>query len=316
MNYFKIFITLFCLAIIAGCSVFFEKDIENKDMKLLSPADSLRTKISTLTFWWESLDGASNYELQVVSPNFKAIEKLLLDTVLTDNKFLYSLSPGKYQWRVRAYNGGYTTDYFYRTVQIDSTLDLTSQEVILLEPAENYYTKKSSVVLKWSKLYNATEYMIDVKSPDWNGSRIASTRITTYDTTKVELTEGKFAWGIRASNNESVSGYSHRNILVDQTAPSKPTLALPASSATVTSWPVSLSWTRVTDSGSPLYDSLLVASDSVFTESSIKLAIPVDDQSYSLDLKNKGYYYWKVKTCDKAGNSGPFTSFRKFIMSN
>src|SRR6185503_9140306 len=38
-------------------------------------------------------------------------ESLVLDTVITKNKFLYILTPGKYQWRVMAQNSSSHTEY-------------------------------------------------------------------------------------------------------------------------------------------------------------------------------------------------------------
>jgi hypothetical protein len=79
------------LALSVGCDDIFEKDIESRELILLSPADSVRTEVSTTTFWWEPVNGATSYELQVASPNFITIIKPVLDTLVGNNKFTFSL---------------------------------------------------------------------------------------------------------------------------------------------------------------------------------------------------------------------------------
>jgi hypothetical protein len=305
------------ISLFIGCEDFFEKDIESSEITLNSPADSARTEVSSITFWWEPVNGATSYQLQVASPNFAAIVKPVLDTTVGTNKFIFTLVPGKYEWRVRALNSAYATGYFYSSFQIDSTLNLTKQEVVLVSPVENYYTNVNSVSLKWEKLYNALEYQLDIKSPDWNGNKVTGTKITPYDTAKVFLAEGKYAWGVRASNDGSVSVYSFRNIMIDKTAPTAPSLVKPTTGTSFPQGSIDFGWTRASDNGSPLYDSLYLSTDSAFTVSGIKQSLKVEEQSVSIEMKDNGTYFWKVKSVDKAGNRGTFSVIRKFkITSN
>lgn len=303
--------------IFAACDDFFEKDIESSEVTLNSPADSVRTEVSSITFWWEPVNGATSYQLQVASPNFAAIVKPVLDTTVGANKFIFTLVPGKYEWRVRALNSAYATGYFFSSFQIDSTMNLTKQEVVLVSPVENYYTNTSTISLKWEKLYNALEYQLDIKSPDWNGNKIRGTKITPYDTANVYLAEGKYAWGVRGSNDGSVSVYSFRNIMVDKTAPVAPSLVKPTTGTSFSQGSIDFGWTRANDTGSPLYDSLYLSTDSAFTVSGIKQSLKVEEQSVSIEMKDNGTYFWKVKSVDKAGNRGAFSVIRKFkITSN
>ncbi|MDP4209203.1 MAG: hypothetical protein Q8928_10355 [Bacteroidota bacterium] len=298
-----------------GCDDIFEKDLSGKKIVLLAPSDSLKTELTTTTFWWEKLDGALSYNLQVVSPSFNHVEKILADTTVTVNKFTLTLYPGKFEWRIKALNGSSQTAYFLRSMEVDSTMDLQKQELVLKTPNDGSALNASKIILQWYKLYNATQYRVQVKATDWSGSNVISPVFTNYDTLSVSsLSEGTYVWGVQALNESSSSNFFTRKFTIDRTAPSTPSLLLPADRGTVTQSPVSLSWTRVTDSGTTLTDSIVVASDTIFSSGNIKLAKRIDATSYSLEIKDKGSYFWKVKTIDAAGNQSSFTAVRKFTV--
>lgn len=87
-----------------GCETALEKPLEKDSVILLSPKDSLLTSTISQTFYWELLDGAAEYQLQVVSPGFSAIERLIKDTVMNGTQFTIDLAKGDYEWRVRGLN--------------------------------------------------------------------------------------------------------------------------------------------------------------------------------------------------------------------
>lgn len=69
-------IALFCL----GCKEFIEPSIEKKKVELLAPADGTEGVQYSQTFWWEHVEDALKYRLQVVTPNFDRTARLLIDT--------------------------------------------------------------------------------------------------------------------------------------------------------------------------------------------------------------------------------------------
>lgn len=87
-----------------GCETALEKPLEKDSVILLSPKDSLVTSTASQTFYWDLLDGAAEYQLQVVSPRFNAIERLIKDTVMNGTQFTIDLAKGDYEWRVRGLN--------------------------------------------------------------------------------------------------------------------------------------------------------------------------------------------------------------------
>lgn len=110
---FSIFLTV-CL----GCSDFFETDISQEEVILLAPVDNQQSDNTSITFWWEHVNYSTEYVLQIVSPDFNAIESLVLDSAVSETKYETSLSPGTYQWRVKAKNGTSETEFSTRSLVI------------------------------------------------------------------------------------------------------------------------------------------------------------------------------------------------------
>ncbi|HEX2921894.1 MAG TPA: hypothetical protein VHO50_12095 [Bacteroidales bacterium] len=119
MKYFFSFLFLLTLLGHYSCTDIFETDLTAAEVELLSPSDGLSTKEKSQRFWWNYVDGATGYEIQIVKPDFVATSSVRLDTTIQKNYFKLSLQPGSYHWRIRAYNGTSTTDYSERTIIIE-----------------------------------------------------------------------------------------------------------------------------------------------------------------------------------------------------
>lgn len=296
-----------------ACDDIFETDLSGKKVVLMAPGDSIRTEFGTQNFFWEEMKGASSYNLQIVTPSFNKIEQFVLDTNVTAHNFMINLTPGVYQWRVRAKNGSSSSDYVVRTLQIDSTLDLTKQKVILTNPADELATNNRKITFGWSLIYNATGYNLQIWKPDLTGAKVKDTTLTTTSVSMgSDLPDGNYVWGIKAFNTNTNTNLAVRKMIIDRTNPtSAPSLTSPQNKAHFTAWPVNLAWNRTdADGGSTLYDSIYVAVDTFFTAN--VTAYKSATKSYSLTLTADTTYFWKVKTVDEAGNRGPFSTIQKF----
>ena len=88
------FLTLIILVMMMGCTKdFIVKDIKTVTLKINSPSDTLKTQSNLITFWWDEVDGAEKYNLQIVKPNFNSILQLIVDTNVTINKFNHTFAP-------------------------------------------------------------------------------------------------------------------------------------------------------------------------------------------------------------------------------
>lgn len=148
-NVSKVLLGLVLLS--TGCKEFIEPSIEKKNTVLLAPSNGTESSVYSQTFWWEELDNALQYRLQVVTPDFKNTSRLILDTIITASKFNYTLDPGNYEWWVRAENGSSQTPYSKAAFIINPS-SIEQQQVQLQSPANNLVTNQSSAVFKWLKI--------------------------------------------------------------------------------------------------------------------------------------------------------------------
>ena len=100
------FLIIMCLASgLSSCTEIIEPSVAKRNVRLLAPANNYQTNRPETSFWFEPVEDALKYRLQVVSPSFDSIGQLVLDTLISNNRFTQSMEPGQYQWRVRAENG-------------------------------------------------------------------------------------------------------------------------------------------------------------------------------------------------------------------
>ena len=309
----RILLLLLGIAIVA-CDDFIEKDIDSETMTLLAPANNLTTIQLTHTFWWDWLDGAEQYNMQIVEGSFSAATSFVLDTTITTNKFTYTLYPGNFQWRVRGENNGYETYYTTYSLVIDSSLDITSQQVVLTSPADMLITNNNTVTFDWNTLLNADDYLLEVHQNTWSGAIVFGPQVVTTNTYTTTLPEGTLVWGVQARNSVSNSStsFSTRTITVDTTAPEAVTLVAPADNAMLSDVYNTYSWTQGANTGTALTDVIYFYDDAAATQLNKSVQIPSGTSHQ--DSLGVGTYYWAVQSTDAAGNVGPFSVLRKVVI--
>lgn len=310
-NYISIVIFA-CLAIIS-CSEFIERSVENRKVILLAPADKQESSKYNQNFWWEPVEDALFYRLQVVSPDFNSPAELIVDTLIGRDKFEFSLSPGKYEWRVRAENGSSKSLYSSNSLTIHLS-SLKEQEVKLSSPANNSLTNQKNALYKWNELFGALQYRLQVDT-----SNFADTSKLLFDhaTPNNEFSsafpkDGAYQWRVRAEADTIRSRWSAiYNIRFDGTAPAKVTLNAPANNQQVTK-PVSLQWGS--DKDAAKYQILVLKSDSVTVyNNTYPLIITGNTHDFNEGISNERIY-WKVRAIDQAGNTGIYSDLRSFLI--
>jgi hypothetical protein len=302
-----VFVTL-CL--IYGCGDIFVPDLSEKKITVNTPYDGMTTSQSTVTFWWNEVKGADYYNIQIVTPGFLQTQKILADTNVEGNKFYFSLTPGSYQWRIRACNTGGNSSYQTYTLVIDSTQDLSIQTLLLITPTAYDTTNLTSFTFSWNGLYAADNYRFEIWSPAFGNTNVYSGDVSGTSITYT-LPEGKYEWGVKAQNSTSSSSYSKRILVVDLTAPGTPTLVSPANYASIAEGYIGFQWTRGTHTVSSVMDSIVVSSDSAMTLPILK---GYCSNTTFGDTLNAGTYFWHVRSIDKAGNSSVYSAQRKLII--
>lgn len=291
---------------ISSCEPFLEKDISGKTIQLNAPQDNDTITSATVNFWWEEIKFSPNYRLQIVYPNFTNPTQLLLDTVVSDYTFTMSLNAGVYQWRVRGENTNSETPYSTRTLFVVTSQDLTSQLVVLKQPAGNVAFKDSLISFSWYSIPTATTYNFQIL--DSTGSVQFQQDLTNDSISVVFPLEGYFTWRVKAGNTLTETVYTSRSFYYDKTAPNQPALTFPTFNDTVSSGPVFLQWSNGMKSGSPITDSVFIYTDSLNTLSGIYYSTQA---SYQLTT-SPGLYYWRVRSRDQAGNSSTYSNTFKF----
>lgn len=104
-----------------SCSEILETDISQSNIKQVSPGNNIQTGNNSILFYWDEIDGASSYKLQVATPSFDNIETFVFDTLISTNSFQTTLEPGKYGWRVKAINSYYETQFALSNFSIVKT---------------------------------------------------------------------------------------------------------------------------------------------------------------------------------------------------
>ena len=161
--------------LLSSCDDIIEPSISKKLVTLEAPVNQYQSTSYTINFWWDAVDNALTYHLQVVTPTFASPGSLVLDTIVTSNKFSFTLSPGNYQWRVTAENGSSQTAFAGpRNFTIDAS-SIKQQSVLLNSPTNQYLTNQSPVVFQWGSMYGATQYRFEIDTNNFvNESAVVS----------------------------------------------------------------------------------------------------------------------------------------------
>ena len=304
----KFFISLLFLTFISCEEIIMEKDISKSEVVLVSPTNNAQFYSTGVTFTWDTVAGATEYQLQIATPNFANPLQIVLDTTIKENSFTQQLLIGNYEWRVRAKNSAYNSNYSSRLVSVVSDVDFQNNTVVLNTPVNNLITKTVLQNLSWQSIIGATGYQVQVY--DGNNTIISDQTITTTNL-NYTFTEGSYFWKVRASNGTQQTLYSSRSVLVDKTVPNTPVLSTPTNTSTSTNTNVNFQWNRVPVAGSVEKDSIFIYTDAALTVLKLKKEAS-SPFATTLDL---GTYYWYAKSFDQAGNVSAKSTVFSFLLN-
>lgn len=77
----------------------------------MAPTEGAIIDTAHVDFHWEIMEDATQYQLQIATPSFAEAIQIVLDTTVVDNYFSETLMNNSYEWRVRAINSAYKSDY-------------------------------------------------------------------------------------------------------------------------------------------------------------------------------------------------------------
>jgi hypothetical protein len=313
----QVLIIISCMVLFIACTKeFIVKDIKNKTVTIIAPSDNLTTPNNSVTFWWEELEGAEKYNLQIVKPSFSSVIQLITDTTVTSNKFTKVLTPGAYQWRIKAINAGGSTVYTTRTLIIDTTSNLS---FITLNPVTpiGLLTASKVVTFSWTPHPAANYYELNILNSSgasvFTENNINTSSFTHTFTTTTDL---KYSWQVKAHNSFSFSQYNTASTFtVDVTAPVSAQITHPSvNGATISGTLDSLMWTR---DPSATCDSVVISLDSNFAVSpnyaarTYRNKLKLNSIGLSASQSGNNYYWLRVISIDSVRNfSSPNSKFK------
>ncbi|WP_443946631.1 hypothetical protein ACJVDH_05880 [Pedobacter sp. AW1-32] len=303
---------LFSLICHFGCSEFIEPSIKDQTIAIIAPGDRLETSTYLQTFWWNKLDDALKYKLEVVSPSFDSVSIVALDTTVTTDKFAFTLDPGKYEWRVRAENGSSATAYVKRSFTIYPSA-LTDQIVTLKSPANGNYSASADWTFEWQRLFGATSYRLQIDNNNFLDEANLTINIATDNLSFIQklTAEGTYQFRVRAENATETSKWSTvRSFTYDATPPAAVVLSLPTDQQSVAK-PVRLLWNKVSDADR--YELYIYKNDGSVFNNTYPLSTTSLEASFSLGNSGETIL-WRVRAIDKGGNVGEFSPFRSFTL--
>jgi len=310
-----LFVALFGLiATLISCKDIIEPSISKKNIQAEAPVDQYQSTSYTVNFWWNEVEDALTYHLQVVTPTFVSPGSLVLDTIIKKNTFAFNLSPGNYQWRVMAENGSSQTAYSdARSFSVAAT-SIKQQSVQPISPANNLLTNQNTTTFKWSSLYGATKYLLEIDTNNFadENTLVYNQAIPGQQIGFTLPKDQTYQWRVKAENDTAQAQWSAiYTVTYDHTPPAKVSLASPADAATVT-LPVSLKWNAVPTSVK--YKLYVYQSDGTTIYSS-SFPMSLNSTGYSFNSGNSGdKVYWLVTAVDAAGNESLVSDKRSFSL--
>jgi hypothetical protein len=291
-----------------ACSEFIEPSLKDKTVKLLAPADSSESGVYLQNFWWEAVDHASSYRVQIVTPSFDHAIRLIVDTLVKKEQFAVTLEPGDYQWRVRAENGSSHSEYASASFSIKLSA-IKNQEAQL----DNTLTNLQEVLLSWEQMFAATRYTLQVDTANFEDENklVFNSSTPNKEYSFTFSGEKTYRWRVRAENDTAQSRWSAiYKITYDKTPPPAVSLLSPAANQVI-SKPVSLQWQAA--EGAKRYELLVLKNDSVTLVPNFPFSLTATSYTFnSGDFNEK--FYWKVRAIDAAGNEGTYSAVRSFIV--
>jgi uncharacterized protein YegP (UPF0339 family) len=299
---------------LSSCKEFIEPSITSREVQPNAPANNFQSTSYTVNFWWNEVEDALQYRLQIVTPEFSSPSALVLDTLVKGDKFSCNLSPGNYEWRVRAENGSTQTAYSAPRPFTVVFSSIKAQKVQLVSPLNNTLSNQGSTTFSWGSLYGATQYRLQVDTNNFaDEGKLVFNQTTPALQFNYSLSKDQsYQWRIRAENDTAQSQWSSiNNFTYDHTPPAIVSLTAPTADQTV-SLPVSLQWAQ---SNSAVKYRLYVYRGDSNTLFSSSFPMLINTISYTLTQGNLGdRIYWKLTAIDAAGNESAASTLRSFIL--
>ena len=194
-------------------------DISEEKVSVLAPVEGVTVTEAKVTFNWEVLEDADQYNIQIATPTFDTATQIVTDSTLALTSFSKALTNGNYEWRIRAENSGYKTNYSTQQLVIASnTVDISNRVLVISSPDNNAtYTTTDSINITWEALEDAEVYQIEIVTPDFENPTETITNETITDTSFSvnNLVKNTYTCRVRAKNAGFETSYTEISFIVN-----------------------------------------------------------------------------------------------------
>ena len=258
---------------------------------LSSPSDGAELYSSSVDFSWNSVSGATKYEIEIQTSSGSAV--LSPTEVSTTSYSKSSLSAGGYRWRVLAKNSAGSSSW---SVWRYFTIVFAPSAPSLSSPSDSAELSSSTVDFSWNSVSGATKYEIEIQTSGGSGI-LSPTEVTDTSYSQSSLSAGGYRWRVKAKNSAGSSDWSGWRYFTIVFPPSVPSLSSPSDGAELYSSSVDFSWNSV--SGATKYEIEIQTSSG----SAVLSPTEVSTTSYSKSSLSAGGYRWRVLAKNSAGSS-------------
>ena len=312
-------VTMIFTALLISCDDIFEEDISDETIQTIYPSQNDVIEGNAVHFQWNPIEGAEDYRIQVVDINRS--DYILIDSLIGQTNFIYSLEPGDYRWRVRAENFAYESSYSFPVLfSMETSDNLSGQTLFLSTPKNNLYTNTKDNTYTWQALSAANTYTFELQK---NSGSLETVLLLEEDIQNTSFApdanlydeDAEYRWRVKGVNETSETQFTSRGIFIDTQTPNIPSLDSPADESNSVTRTIMFNWDNGTDTGnvkSEITGTVEISSDENF---STVIATGEGGDSYQHTFDNPGIYFWRVIAADEAGNTSDYSEVWKITVN-
>ncbi len=99
--------------------IIYVPNITEETVTIIAPTNAVSVSAGNVNFNWEIVDEATEYQLQIATPNFAQASQIVEEQLTTTTSFDVELVANEYEWRVRAINSAYETAYTTHSLTVE-----------------------------------------------------------------------------------------------------------------------------------------------------------------------------------------------------
>lgn len=178
-------------------------NLSSQLLTLISPSDNAYLNNNTVTFNWQTLSAALNYQFQLSSPDFTSAGNVVIDTAINAATISLTIpTEGSFSWRTKAMNNNSETSFSQTfKVIIDTTSPATP---ILQQPTNNSIVSAQPVQFSWLRDQGTQGSPLKGETISIFTDSLLSNTYSTFFTTSTTVSDtippGTYYWHVKSTD--------------------------------------------------------------------------------------------------------------------